>query len=149
MRILIEAYMRHFNACFPLLHGPTFLRAVDSFLHHRDWSFAHLLLLVCAHGARFVTDPRVLLPGQPQRAAGWRWFSQAQISRPDMLHAPRLYNIQACCLAVMFCGTVHQHLGWMLIGMALRMLHDVGVHRKKVYSVVPNAQEELWKRCFW
>jgi hypothetical protein len=141
--------MRHFNTFFPLLHEPTFTRAVASSLHERDRSFAHLLLLVCAHGARFSTDPRVLLPGQPRRAAGWRWFSQTQISRRDVLHAPRLYDIQVYCLASMFCGAVHYHLAWMLVGMALRMLQDVGVHRKKVYSTVPNAQEELWKRCFW
>ena len=29
------------------------------------------------------------------------------------------------------------------------MAQDVGAHRKKVYSVAPTVEEELWRRAFW
>jgi len=47
-------------------------------------------------------------------------------------------------------STTHPMTGtWILIGMALRMLFQVGAHRSKAYRDKPNLIDELWKRCFW
>lgn len=48
----------------PLLHRPTFERAIKEGLHLQDPKFGANVLLVCANGARFCDDPRVLSEGE-------------------------------------------------------------------------------------
>lgn len=143
--------MVHMNDLWPLLHRPSFERQVYHRVHLSDPSFGSVLLLVCALGARFVEDPRVIPPGHTtKRAAGWQWFVQVDISRRDLFRAPRLLDVQTYILAAFYGGTIFRsQLSWVLVGIALRMIHQVGAHSKKVYSTVPNTDDELWKRCFW
>jgi hypothetical protein len=41
------------------------------------------------------------------------------------------------------------HVGRLPIKLGIRMVQDIGVHRKQVYSKKPTVQEEQWKRAFW
>jgi hypothetical protein len=148
--LLIDAYMRRINNFYPLLHRPTFERLVVDRVHERDPSFGAVLLMVCAHGARYVSDPRVMVRGGSEASAGWPYFIQVQIWNRNLLHQPRLYDVQLYCLAALFSATYFRsHLAWVLLGMAIRMLQEVGAHSKKIYSSTPNAHDELWKRVFW
>jgi hypothetical protein len=36
-----------------------------------------------------------------------------------------------------------------MVGFAIRLAQDVGVHRRKVHEHVPTAEDEQWKRGFW
>ena len=38
---------------------------------------------------------------------------------------------------------------WNTVGIGLRLIQDVGTHRKKVYESTPTVSGELWKRVFW
>ena len=38
---------------------------------------------------------------------------------------------------------------WNVVGIGLRLIQDVGAHRKKMYSPNPTVIDELWKRAFW
>jgi hypothetical protein len=142
--------MTNYNCDMPLLHRPTFEDAISKDLHLHDLSFGSVVLLVCALASRHVDDSRVLLPGGTRRSAGWRWFNEVDISRRDLLRPPRLYDIQAYVLAAWFSSLVYRtQLAWTLIGIAIRLLAQVGAHMKRVYKATPNAHDELWKRCFW
>jgi hypothetical protein len=142
--------MTHFNQELPLLHRPTFERSISERLHFHDPAFGTVVLLVCALGSRHVDDPRVYLPGHTQRSAGWAWFNQVDISRRDLFRPPRLYDVQAYILAARYGSLVFRgQLVWILLGVALRMIQQVGAHRKKIYQCRPNAHDELWKRCTW
>ena len=70
-------------------------------LYFRDDGFAYVLLLVCALGARFTDDPRVLLEGYNTRhSAGWAYFQQAQSALEVVSYAPpRLYDLQIACVS--------------------------------------------------
>lgn len=92
--ILVDQYFAQMNIYFPVLHRPTFEKALMEGLHLRDNGFGVVLLLVCAHGSRFCDDPRVLLPGCPVSSAGWRWYNQAQMVRKSPLAPRRLYDVQ-------------------------------------------------------
>ena len=37
---------------------------------------------------------------------------------------------------------------WMIVGIGLRVMQDVGVHRRR-FTVKKTVENELWKRCFW
>ena len=95
MRDLVELYFRNINDVIPLLHEPTFKQAIETQLHLRRGGFGATLLLVCANGARFTDDPRVILDGSTLRqSAGWKWFNQVDITRRSPYAPPRLYDIQ-------------------------------------------------------
>ncbi|KAJ7049696.1 hypothetical protein C8F01DRAFT_725505 [Mycena amicta] len=82
MDSLVAIYFRHWNIFIPLLHRPTFQRAIASGLHLTDHSFGSVALGVCALGARLSDDPRVILPGTNSTlSAGWEWLQQIQVPR--------------------------------------------------------------------
>ena len=97
---LVNHYFMDLNIHLPLLHRPTFEGCVESALHLEDEGFASLLLLVCAIGARFSYDKRVLSEGTDNwHSAGWKWFSQvAQHRKAINMRLPRLYDIQIPCV---------------------------------------------------
>jgi hypothetical protein len=93
---LIGHYFTYVNAFLPLLHRPTFEQQVIDGLHRRDGGFGGSLSLVCALGARFSDDPRVLLKGTNSvQSAGWAWYDQVQLIRNNGLAPPSIYEIQS------------------------------------------------------
>lgn len=102
MKDLVDLYFNHMNILMPLLHRPTFYSCMFGALHFEDEGFATLLLLVCANGARFSQDSRVLSEGTTSwHSAGWKWFVQVQSTRQGVnLRAPRLYDIQIPSVSV-------------------------------------------------
>lgn len=164
---LVDLYFEHSNMYFPLLHRPTFERAVADNLHLRDDKFGANVLLVCAIASRFSDDPRVFDPASPLDC-GWKYFSQLSLElQQHMFVAPTLYDLQRYCvralhwktnlkihadvtmqLAIQFLDGSAPQANWTLIGIGLRMAQEVGVHRRQ------NAQQhtleaELWRRAFW
>lgn len=92
---LVDLYFDNMNDYMPLLHRPTFQQGVKDGLHLHDEGFGSTVLLVCANGARFTEDPRVLLDENPiPQSAGWKWFQQVQMVRKSLLAPPRLYDLQ-------------------------------------------------------
>lgn len=95
MPSLIDAYFEQMNYFLPLLHRPTFEKLVAEGLHYSDSMFGSVLLLVCAHGARFSEDPRVLSKGADSpRSAGWKWFEQVNAFRRTLIKRTVLYELQ-------------------------------------------------------
>ncbi|KAF5338524.1 hypothetical protein D9611_013298 [Ephemerocybe angulata] len=159
---LIDAYFSRINPFHPLLHQPTFEAQVASGLHRRDSMFAKVFLLVCAHGARFSDDPRVLAEGTTSaRSSGWKWFEQVNIMRRNLFNRTVLHELQMHArsfliaglqLYVLYAGSSEMPQGvWAQIGMALRLSQEVGGHRRRRNkdSGLPTAEDELWKRAFW
>ncbi|KAJ7253504.1 fungal-specific transcription factor domain-containing protein [Mycena rebaudengoi] len=160
--VLVDLYFAHTNLHLPLLHRPTFERALAGGLHHTNDAFAATFLLVCALGARWSTDARVVLPGEEHQSAGWRWF--AQVPMRDLLVPLALYDLQVYALSALFLqGTSAPISAWTLVGVAIRCAQDVGAHRRKSPAAPPPApatgpaaptdenlpEDELWKRGFW
>jgi hypothetical protein len=100
MQNMIDLYFSENNSYLPLLHRPTFDKAVAEGLHLRDDSFAMNLLLVCALGARHSNDPRVLFDGHDWCSSGWKWFQQVQLIRQNQLDVQSLHDIQFYCVSL-------------------------------------------------
>ncbi|PIL25378.1 transcription factor [Ganoderma sinense ZZ0214-1] len=147
---LVELYFREMNTHCPLLHEPIFKKALAAGQHLRDDGFGATVLLVCAIGARFTRDPRVLLDGsEHHHSAGWRWFRVVERARRMSFAPAKIYDVQICALMALFLqGTVSPQSTWSLIGAGIRIALDVGAHRKKMYSPSPTVEEELWRRAF-
>jgi hypothetical protein len=109
MTQLVDAYFEKCNLYLPLLHRPSFDKAVADGLHTREEGFGSIVLLVCALGSRFSNDPRVILAGSnSQHSAGWEWFRQVQWIRRSLLSPPRLYDLQVAFVSAIYFILVDQ-----------------------------------------
>lgn len=150
--VLVDLYFEQCNIVFPLLHRPSMKRNIAEGLHYEDDGFATVLLVVCAMGSRLTDDPRVFLDPKTPLSAGWKWFSQVQVVRKSLFQSPTLHDVQTYCLTAQFLtSTSAPHACWTLIGIAARLVQDIGLHRWKTFSAgVSNPLErELWKRAWW
>lgn len=148
---LVDLYFINMNSFLPLLHRPTFEKSLREGLHYRDDGFGAVVLLVSSVGCRFSDDPRVILEGtNSTHSAGWAWFHQVQMIRRSLFSPPSLYDLQVYCLSAIFLqGSSAPQSCWTLIGIGIRLVQDVGAHRRKVYGTNLTAEDELWKRAFW
>ncbi|TRM66698.1 fungal-specific transcription factor domain-containing protein [Schizophyllum amplum] len=148
---LVEFYFTEINSFMPLLHRPTFIGQIAAQRHLTDDNFAPILLLVCAIGARFSEDPRVIVEGTNSwHSAGWQWFHQVQHRQRSIFVPPTLYDLQFCVLTVHFLQpTSAPQACWTVIGTGIRMAQDAGAHRRRSRDSIPIAEDEPWKRAFW
>ncbi|KIP05403.1 hypothetical protein PHLGIDRAFT_92206, partial [Phlebiopsis gigantea 11061_1 CR5-6] len=152
MHALIHLYFDRVNNLMPLLHRPTLNTCVAGALHHEDDGFAALILLVCACGARFSNDTRVLADGSDNwHSAGWKWFIQVQMKRRAInLRPPRLYDIQIPSLVHLYLhGSCMSHPSWPQVGLGIRLAQDMGAHRRRSYGTKHTVEGELMRRAFW
>ncbi|KAJ7702971.1 fungal-specific transcription factor domain-containing protein, partial [Mycena rosella] len=150
MASLISLYFFHVHPFIPLLHRPTFEKSVAEDLHLRDSRFGATLLLVCSLASRYSSDPRVNLEGTLELSSGWKWMGQIRIVRQSFTTTPSLYDVQICCLAVIFLqGTGCPELCWVLTSIGIRLAQDVGAHRRRRYTGDKPAEDQLWTRAFW
>lgn len=92
MTTLIDLYFTRHNYLHPLLHRPTFERAFTDGLHLYDPIFGAVVLLVCALGSRWTTDPRVFTKGIDD--PGWVFFEQVTLPPPSGRDPAALVDLQ-------------------------------------------------------
>ncbi|KAJ7864940.1 fungal-specific transcription factor domain-containing protein [Mycena leptocephala] len=144
---LVDLYFQHINLNIPLLHRPTFERAVADNLHLRDDKFAMNVLLVCAAASRFSDDPRVFDAAAPL-TCGWKYFNQVFPDLQPLFLPPTLYDLQRHCLALMFLEGAAPQASWKLVGSGIRLAQEIGAHRRQT-AVRHTVEAELWRRAFW
>ncbi|KAL1748977.1 fungal-specific transcription factor domain-containing protein [Schizophyllum fasciatum] len=153
MSSLIDLYFDNVQLYFPLLHRPTFEEGLRSGQYLEDHDLGSIVLLVCALGARYSDDPRVLSEEYDNdgHSAGWKWFSQAEKTRRPIFGAPSLLELESYCLSILFMlassNLMTQHI-WTRIGVAIRYIQDVGAHRR-TRRKIPTIVDELWNRAAW
>ncbi|GJE90306.1 fungal specific transcription factor domain-containing protein [Phanerochaete sordida] len=128
------------------------MQGIASGLHLADEGFGAVLLLVCALGARFSTDPTRLPPGVTSwQLEGWRWFDQVRMARKFMsLTKTSLYDLQIPVLAAVYAASLGlPYANCALVGYGLRLAQELGAHRRTTYGTLPTAEDELKRRVFW
>ncbi|KII84068.1 hypothetical protein PLICRDRAFT_367695 [Plicaturopsis crispa FD-325 SS-3] len=145
---LVDLYFDRLNIYFPLLHRPTFERGVADGQHLLDDGFGATVLLVCALGSRYSSDPRVFLVYNETdlNSAGWKWFNQVQ--HRSSIYAPlSVHELQVICLSALFLqASAALHVSWTSIGLGLRLAISSSVNRRRFVLTV---EDESWKRAFW
>ncbi|KAJ7023104.1 fungal-specific transcription factor domain-containing protein [Mycena alexandri] len=143
---LVDLYFER-NIFLPLLHRPTFMRALRDNLHLRDNNFAANVLLVCAIASRFSNDPRVYDPTTPL-ICGFKYFDQISTGLEHLFNPPTLYDLQRYCLAIQFLEGSAPQANWALIGIGIRIAQEAGAHRTQL-GERHTVEAELWRRAFW
>jgi hypothetical protein len=149
---LVDLFFSRVNLYLPLIHRPTFERHLHDNLHLRDQAFGSVLLCLCACASRYSDDPRVLLEDSTTtwHSSGWKWFGQVQMLRRSLMGPPTLYDVQMYTLASLFLqGCSAPQSSWTLIGIGIRLVQDVGKHRKRGYGTIAQTEAEQWRRTFW
>ncbi|KAJ7056003.1 fungal-specific transcription factor domain-containing protein [Mycena amicta] len=83
-------------------------------------------------------------------ACGWAWFDQVPLVGNHMFGQATLYDLQYYCLAVQFLeGSSAPQGCWTIIGVALRLAQDLGIHRRSARIEQPSVEREQFKRAFW
>ncbi|KAJ4474343.1 fungal-specific transcription factor domain-containing protein [Lentinula aciculospora] len=147
---LIDLYFVHVHPYLPLLHRPTFIRAIADRLHTRDQGFGSVVLCVCAIASRYSKDPRNYVEGiSSENSLGWPWYQQVSQVQAIDDEPPTLYQLQHCCLSAIYLkGTSMFHSIWGVIGLGIRFAQEMGVHRKQK-DQSRTVENELWRRAFW
>ncbi|KAJ6482610.1 fungal-specific transcription factor domain-containing protein, partial [Mycena sanguinolenta] len=145
---LVEIYFTNVDPTIPILHRPSFERAVAEGLHFRDRRFGGTLLSVLAIASRHSADYRVFVDGGAPHSAGWKFASQ--LWNVHKFFGPSLHEIQMyALLSVYLLGTSAPYASWLYVGIGLRCLQQRGQHRRKPVGHKWNPEDELWKRAFW
>ncbi|THU83750.1 hypothetical protein K435DRAFT_733785, partial [Dendrothele bispora CBS 962.96] len=157
LRDLIDTYFTFHHPYYPLLHKPTFEKAIFEGSHHRDHHFGQLVLTLCSVASRYTDDPRNLPnPHELSLGSGWKWLQQVNLfARTSLRMVPvSLYELQTYCLAICFLQTTNQaDLAWILIGTGIRYAQQRGIHRRNFNpsgeTSTQVVENEMWKRAFW
>ncbi|KAF7331675.1 Fungal-trans domain-containing protein [Mycena kentingensis (nom. inval.)] len=143
MWTLCALYFEHQHPYLPLLHRPSFERDLSAGLHTRDRAFGGVVLLVCGIGARYFSEL------DDEFCRGCQFFDQIQLELDYMFAPPTIHTMQLFCLFVIFCHLVTHSSAWTVLGAAIRMAQDIGVHRRSRTPQPPTAESELWRRAFF
>ncbi|KAJ7586349.1 fungal-specific transcription factor domain-containing protein [Mycena floridula] len=151
---LIELYFVNMNFVLPLFHRPTFDKLIADNKHLFDNQFGMTVLGICAIAARYSHDPRVqeddVSPEESELKLGWKWFRQIVPTPQSFQNAAGLYQLQLYCVSILYLyGTSTRESAWFLLGLAVRLAQDVGLHRRFPASQFNTVEAELWKRAFW
>ncbi|KAM0754759.1 hypothetical protein T439DRAFT_321801 [Meredithblackwellia eburnea MCA 4105] len=156
---LISAYFSQINSLFPILHRPSFERAIQSNLIETDPTFKALVFGVLALGSRFVDDPRIPIhdlvvakdPDKAGHVKGFQFFQAASGEMASHLVPPSLFDIQGSVLSLLWLmGAASPILAWQRVGAAIRRAVDVGAHfeHRTRWTASP-LEDQLRKRAFF
>lgn len=149
---LIELYFANLNTFIPILHRPSFERALAEGQHLKDRQLGQVLLAVCACASRYSNDPRIFsgAPTKSDQSRGWKWFTQIRPVASSFIAPPTVYELQLYAICVLYLqGSSTPEPCWALIGLGIRFAQDVGAHRKETLASRSPFDRELWKRAFW
>ncbi|KAF7346154.1 Zn(2)-C6 fungal-type domain-containing protein [Mycena sanguinolenta] len=147
---LLQLYFANIHPVCPILHRPSFERAVADGLHLRSAEFGGTLLAVLAIASRYSNDRRVFVDGNPSLSlsAGWNFASQIVIVRK--LFEPTIYEVQMYYILAFYSLSLSEpQIAWLYLGLGIRYLQHRGEHRRKFEGRKWGHQDELWKRAFW
>ncbi|SCZ99151.1 BZ3500_MvSof-1268-A1-R1_Chr3-1g05841 [Microbotryum saponariae] len=165
LRKLIDAYFTEFNdRQLPILHRPSFERALNANMHLSNKSFRGLVFMICALGSRWVEDRRIdkIIANtsdssgknaEPCICKGLNWYRAAvgeDFSSVAAVIPATLFDVQASVLGIFYqMGSMTLVPVWSSIGNALQKAVDVGCHREtRTRWTSSPLEDQLRKRAF-
>ncbi|TIC18878.1 hypothetical protein E3Q13_01643 [Wallemia mellicola] len=147
---LIDLYFEKVNSTLPLLNKKRFKNEISHRKYERG--FGTLLILICALGAQYSNDERVMVEGhQHQFLAGFRYYSIAKSKMLDpVMDVATIEDIQALILLQIYVQKgMHSRSGWMIHGTSILLAQDIGLHLRWLNANIEPYDLELRKRAFY
>lgn len=152
---LLDAYFGRMNRDFPVVNEAQFRHEFNNRAELRkdpDWSA--LAFSVFMVGSHYVRDERVRAFPHDKHSRGMHWWQAAKtlLYRNARVLKP-LVQIQCFLLSTLFQFglPITASSAWLHLGGAIRVLLDVGAHRKQTAKKLglSRMEEETYKRVFW
>jgi hypothetical protein len=149
---LLNEYFEGFNCVFPVFHQPSFLRLVAE-SYTRDcqddsgWWAALNVALALAHRLR----PMKVFASQEEDQLAWRYLQNALAVVTELtLRNTDLLGVQAILgMAIILQGTPNPHPASILVTTAIRLSHNLGLHKKDHNTGLTSLEMEQRNRVFW
>ncbi len=160
IRYLASMYFSNFDPLLKILHRPTAMAAVDSFIasgrpNHADPAVDALFFSIYFAAATSLPDRLCLaVLGEGRRVVAGRLRRQAELAlaRADYLDsaASSLTTLQALTIYIA-CLRSHgaSRASWALLGLAIRLAHGLGLHRDGRGAGLPPFEAEMRCRLWW
>ncbi|KAL1881882.1 hypothetical protein Daus18300_000936 [Diaporthe australafricana] len=149
---LLQDYFDNFNCMFPLFHRPTFMHLVerqytkDPYSGSGWWASLNVALAI-AHRLRVMSN---LVPHE-EDAKAWGYMKNAMACFAELvMRNTDLLSVQALLgMALFMQGTPNPQPSSLLIGTAIRLSHNIGLHKRGTGFNLNPIEIEQRKRVFW
>lgn len=149
---LLRDYFENFNCMFPLFHQPTFMHLVerqysnDPYTGSGWWASLNVGLAI-AHRLRIMSN---LVP-QEEEDKAWAYMKNAMAAFPELtMRNTDLLSVQALLgMSLFMQGTPNPQPSSLLIAAAIRLSHNIGLHKRGTNFNLNPIEIEQRKRVFW
>ncbi|CCM02825.1 uncharacterized protein FIBRA_04937 [Fibroporia radiculosa] len=156
---LVESYFAKFHFLLPVIDRPSFMQQYTHLMDHKDdvalarrqTAFIALVCAVFAVSARFVNDPR-LSRGEnlDDGGMGMVYYERALILHYISHASSQLEHVQCFTLLSSFlCSVNCLPQAWLLVGQAVRIAQDIGLHRSCRRLLIPSIEKETRRKAWW
>jgi hypothetical protein len=149
---LLTDFFENFNCMFPLFHQPTFMRLVDKQYSREPhegsgWWASLNVAMAIAHRLRVMSH---LVPQEEDQKA-WGYLKNALAVQTELtMRNTDLWSIQALLGMAMFMqGTPNPQPSFSLVAAAIRLSHNIGLHKRGSSFNLNPVEVEQRKRVFW
>ncbi|KAL1890800.1 hypothetical protein Cpir12675_005255 [Ceratocystis pirilliformis] len=149
---LFKDYFENFNCMFPLFHQPTFMHLVERHYSgdpHQGsgWWASINVVLAIANRLRVMSN---LVPADNDCIA-WDYLKNAMAVLSELvMRNADLLSVQALLgMALFMQGTPNPQPSTLLIAMAIRLSHSIGLHKRGTGFNLNPIEIEQRKRVFW
>lgn len=149
---LLHDYFDNFNCMFPLFHRPTFMHLLerqyskDPYAGSGWWASLNVALAI-AHRLRVMSN---LVPHEEEKKA-WGYMKNAMACFAELsMRNTDLLSVQALLgMALFMQGTPNPQPSSLLIGTAIRLSHNIGLHKRGTGFNLNPIEIEQRQRVFW
>lgn len=156
---LVDAYFSRFHFLMPIIDKTSFLRRYvflmenlgDKSIAREQTPFLSLVNGVFACAAKLVDDPRLSnSEGLDESGMGMVYYERALILH-YICHSTMLVEHVQCFLlmASFLCSVNCLPQAWILVGQAVRIAQDIGLHRSPRRLVIDSIEKETRRKVWW
>ncbi|KAG9219210.1 hypothetical protein CCMSSC00406_0001620 [Pleurotus cornucopiae] len=156
---LIEAYFARFHFLMPVIDKPSFLRQYRTLMENKhdathvrsEAAFVALVFAVYACAAHLVDDKRLTLGrSMDEGGMGMVYYERALILQYISHAHTQVAHVQCFLLMSSFlCSVNCLPQAWILVGQAVRIGQDLGLHRSPRRLVITPIEKETRRRIWW
>ncbi|PFH52693.1 hypothetical protein AMATHDRAFT_56791 [Amanita thiersii Skay4041] len=156
---LVEAYFTRLHFLMPVLDKPSFLQQYQQLMDNKDdlrfvrsqAAFLSLVFAVFACAAHLVNDPRLSTNGRlDDGGIGMVYYERALILQYISHASIQIAHVQGFILMSSFlCSINCLPQAWLLVGQAVRIGQDLGLHRSPRRLLISPIEKETRRKIWW
>ncbi|KZT26923.1 hypothetical protein NEOLEDRAFT_1061683 [Neolentinus lepideus HHB14362 ss-1] len=155
---LVDAYFTKFHFLLPVIDKPTFLRQYEFLMNHKtdinlhrtQTGFISLVFAVFACAAQLVNDPRLAEEKPEGGGMGMIYYERALILQYISHASIQMAHVQCFLLLSSFlCSVNCLPQAWLIVGQAVRIAQDLGLHRSPRRLTVTPIEKETRRKTWW